>query len=151
MIEDTRRKGIISDIVAGERERTSHTTRGWWIGWMRLEGVILGSGSPITDKKAAHSRSTSGDCSNEVLTSGNAGELTTVSTQQESEDDAMHTSIVHTGRREAFIIRKSSDHSRSHSRQVSKDNDINPSRISEGLGIDPRRYFEQLLNFSART
>jgi len=157
LVEDTRQKGVMHSILPGERERTSHTSRGWWIGWMRLEGIANRSdsiididkrgSSPHDDKIVAKDPETTNDDAADSKST-----LSIHSSSSLHQDTTSSTSMqTFTSRREAFIIRKSSDHSRTHSRQASKDKDMNTGRITEGLGVDPRKYFEQLLNFNART
>ncbi|KAK6499267.1 hypothetical protein TWF506_003894 [Arthrobotrys conoides] len=141
VIEDTRWKDIPLGAPSGERERTNRTNRGWWIAWMRLEGVEPQNRSQLTST---------------------ASPATTIDSQVEQQglvppSDEI-TSFIGSvskhrrGRREAFIIRKGSDH-RTHVR-ASKDSKSGfsiPIKLSGGLGIDTRHYFDQLLNLTART
>lgn len=147
VIEDTRWKSIPLGIPSGERERINRTTRGWWIAWMRLEGVDTSNRS-IDPPAIAQS-----DNSQPPLAS-QANEEPPVN--PEEEDIASFIGSVSRswrGRREAFIIRKGSEH-RTHSRAASKDVKSGfgiPIKLTEGLGIDTKRYFDQLLNLTART
>ncbi|RVD81247.1 uncharacterized protein DFL_009118 [Arthrobotrys flagrans] len=141
VIEDTRWKDIPLGAPSGERERTNRTTRGWWIAWMRLEGVEPQNRSQLTSTTSP---------------------ATTIDSQVEQQGlippaDEI-TSFIGSvsknrrGRREAFIIRKGSDH-RTHVR-TSKDSKSGfsiPIKLSGGLGIDTKHYFDQLLNLTART
>ncbi|KAK6351779.1 hypothetical protein TWF718_004924 [Orbilia javanica] len=141
VIEDTRWKDIPLGAPSGERERTNRTTRGWWIAWMRLEGVEPQARSQLTSTTSP---------------------TTTIDPQVEQQGlvppaDEI-TSFIGSvsrhrrGRREAFIIRKGSDH-RTHVR-ASKDSKSGfsiPIKLSGGLGIDTKHYFDQLLNLTART
>ncbi|KAE8350038.1 hypothetical protein BDV28DRAFT_49137 [Aspergillus coremiiformis] len=106
-----------------ELERTCKTSRGWWIVWVRISDPL--------DKP----------------TSGNSG-------PSHSDDH----------RQEAFLIRKASDHvsTSSHARNNSgtrffRDlggasspglSDLGPGKLAEGLGLDARRYIENLLSLN---
>ncbi|KAF3905903.1 hypothetical protein AA313_de0210227 [Arthrobotrys entomopaga] len=135
VIEDTRWREIPLGSPSGERERTNRTTRGWWIAWMRLEGIDVQTKNPIV------SSTRNVQIGRQGLVSGDddiASFIGSVSRQRR-------------GRREAFIVRKGSDH-RTHVR--SKDSKTGfsiPIKLSGGLGIDTKRYFDQLLNLTART
>ncbi|KAK6517327.1 hypothetical protein TWF281_003984 [Arthrobotrys megalospora] len=140
VIEDTRWKDIPLGAPTGERERTNRTTRGWWIAWMRLEGV-----EPQRSQLAS-TNSTATTIDSQVERQG------LVPPADEITSFIGSVSKHRRGRREAFIIRKGSDH-RTHVR-ASKDSKSGfsiPIKLSGGLGIDTKRYFDQLLNLTART
>ncbi|KAK1138757.1 hypothetical protein N8T08_002022 [Aspergillus melleus] len=116
-----------------EVERTCKTSRGWWIVWVRFPGS--GSGRSDDDDAVQETQSSDG--------SGAACQ-------------------------EAFLIRKSSDHvpSVSHGRSgsgsrffrdlggvtspglASSRADTGPGKLVEGLGLDARRYIENLLSLN---
>lgn len=151
IIEDTRWKDIPLGLPSGERERTNRTTRGWWIAWMRLEGV------ETQPKPAAIATTSSTPATSPEAAETSANDPQTDSTAQAPEDDiASFIGSVNRqkrGRREAFIIRKGSEHQRSRS-AASKDLKSGfgiPIKLTEGLGIDTKRYFDQLLNLTSRT
>ncbi|KAK6338308.1 hypothetical protein TWF730_002371 [Orbilia blumenaviensis] len=141
VIEDTRWKDIPLGTPSGERERTNRTTRGWWIAWMRLEGV-----EPQTRSQLTSTTSPATTIDSQVERQG------LVPPADEISSFIGSVSRHRRGRREAFIIRKGSDH-RTHVR-ASKDSKSGfsiPIKLSGGLGIDTKRYFDQLLNLTART
>ncbi|KAH8422875.1 uncharacterized protein LDX57_000628 [Aspergillus melleus] len=116
-----------------EVERTCKTSRGWWIVWVRFPG----SGSGSSDDGDAVQETPSPDGSEAAC-------------------------------QEAFLIRKSSDHvpSVSHGRSgsgsrffrdlggatspglASSRADTGPGKLVEGLGLDARRYIENLLSLN---
>ncbi|KAK6359552.1 hypothetical protein TWF696_000705 [Orbilia brochopaga] len=133
VIEDTRWKEIPLGAPSGERERTNRTTRGWWVAWMRLD-------SAEAQPRPAARKTNSGDTQELVPPEDDiASFIGSVSKQRR-------------GRREAFIVKKGSDH-RTHVRATkdSKGGFAIPIKLSGGLGIDTKRYFDQLLNLTART
>ncbi|KAI9039112.1 uncharacterized protein KD926_009981 [Aspergillus affinis] len=119
-----------------EVERTCKTSRGWWIVWVRFPGS--GSGSSDHDDD--------GDAVQETQSLDGSGDAC----------------------QEAFLIRKASDHvpSVSHGRSgsgsrffrdlggatspglASSRADTGPGKLVEGLGLDARRYIENLLSLN---
>jgi predicted component of type VI protein secretion system len=105
-----------------EIERTCKTSRGWWVVWVRMSDA---SGKSINDKS---------------------------------------TSPLDDPCQEAFLIRKASDHisTSSHARNNSGSrffrdlggasspglSDMGPGKLVEGLGLDARRYIENLLSLN---
>ncbi|KAF3275068.1 hypothetical protein TWF970_007509 [Orbilia oligospora] len=141
VIEDTRWKDIPLGAPSGERERTNRTSRGWWIAWMRLEGV-----EPQNRSQLASTTSPATTIDSQIEQQG------LVPPADEITSFIGSVSKHRRGRREAFIIRKGSDH-RTHVR-ASKDSKSGfsiPIKLSGGLGIDTKHYFDQLLNLTART
>ncbi|KAK6510044.1 hypothetical protein TWF481_004757 [Arthrobotrys musiformis] len=141
VIEDTRWKDIPLGAPTGERERTNRTNRGWWIAWMRLEGV-----EPQNRPQLTSTTSPAATVDPQVEQQG------LVPPADEITSFIGSVSKHRRGRREAFIIRKGSDH-RTHVR-ASKDSKSGfsiPIKLSGGLGIDTKHYFDQLLNLTART
>ncbi|KAJ6260372.1 LOW QUALITY PROTEIN: Vacuolar fusion protein [Drechslerella dactyloides] len=140
VIEDTRWKEIPLGTPSGERERTNRTTRGWWVAWMRLDSAEAQPKPPPTAAKRASSADAQVDRQELVPPEDDiASFIGSVSKQRR-------------GRREAFIVKKGSDH-RAHVR-ATKDSTGGfaiPIKLSGGLGIDTKRYFDQLLNLTART
>ncbi|KAL4896461.1 hypothetical protein BDV59DRAFT_107093 [Aspergillus ambiguus] len=109
-----------------ELERTCKTSRGWWIVWVRIANI------DIEDQKGGG-----------VVNAVGTGDL----------------------RQEAFLVRKASDHipPASHARNSSgtqffrdlggagfgsSRTDTGPAKLVEGLGLDARRYIENLLSLN---
>lgn len=128
-----------------ELERTCKTSRGWWIVWVRMSDANPSSatGTGTTTPGAAND--------DRDVVSGNVG----LGMGMDSDDH----------RQEAFIIRKASDHvsPASHARNSSgtqffrdlggagfgsSRNDTGPGKLVEGLGLDARRYIENLLSLN---
>ncbi|KAF3923452.1 hypothetical protein ABW21_db0207512 [Orbilia brochopaga] len=133
VIEDTRWKEIPLGAPSGERERTNRTNRGWWVAWMRLDSAEA-QPRPVAKK----------------TNSGDTQEL--VPPEDDIASFIGSMSRQRRGRREAFIVKKGSDH-RTHVRATkdTKGGFPIPIKLSGGLGIDTKRYFDQLLNLTART
>ena len=120
-----------------EIERTCKTSRGWWVVWMRLANVSLQGHAHGKDKQAPHP------------------DLSPMTTGEP---------------REAFLIRKSRDYSHPKGRRSASGtrffgniggkltgsqsdtggggSGIGAGKLSEGVGLDARRYIEALLNLS---
>ncbi|KAJ5678685.1 hypothetical protein N7462_006929, partial [Penicillium macrosclerotiorum] len=126
-----------------ELERTCKTSRGWWIVWVRLPQT-----NPSTLPPALSSASSSTALSS----------LDVESTHHPSSDPTPEP-------QEAFLVRKASDYisPSGHGRMSSgarffrdlggasskpRAQDITPSKLAEGLGIDARRYIEGLLSLN---
>ncbi|OAX83328.1 hypothetical protein ACJ72_02307 [Emergomyces africanus] len=130
---------------ASEIERTCKTSRGWWVLWMRLKTPSAGS----RDAKQGE---------------GEEG-------QQQSPSPSPYPSTPTKPPKEAFLVRKASDHTVSgHARQSSGARffrDISgvsgaslssaghgrggwsgPGKLAEGVGLDAKRYIEALLNLN---
>jgi hypothetical protein len=103
-------------------ERTQKTNRGWWIVWTRLIEKSTGdpSASLSTIKETA---SEDGGASSRA---GTAEEL----------DDGPHVE------KEIFLIRRASDHARFRS----EGGNDGAGKLAQGIGVDTRRYVEELLN-----
>ncbi|EPS44012.1 hypothetical protein H072_1992 [Dactylellina haptotyla CBS 200.50] len=97
VIEDTRWRDIPLGSPSGERERTNRTTRGWWVAWMRLEGVE-------TQVRMPQLPSTSPGGNLQVERQG------LVPPEDDIASFIGSVSKHRRGRREAFIIRKGSEH-----------------------------------------
>lgn len=120
-----------------ELERTCKTSRGWWVVWVRF---------PEAGRRGGSSTSGGDDDAQETQSADGRGDT----------------------RQEAFLIRKASDHvpSVSHGRSgsgsrffrdlggatspglASTRSDTGPGKLVEGLGLDARRYIENLLSLN---
>ncbi|KHN96613.1 uncharacterized protein MAM_05556 [Metarhizium album ARSEF 1941] len=134
--------------VAGS-ERTHKTNRGWWIVWTRLLGTPApapapapgsGSGSGSGSGAVAHDEQppSPGLSETEASREGGGG-----GAEHENQE---HTSAVS---KEIFLIRRASDHAgfRSLSAGDGGDGPDSASNLVQGIGVDTRRYVEQLLSF----
>lgn len=131
---------------ASEIERTCRTSRGWWVLWMRLRDSRVGSHGAIQGEEEEGK-------------------------QQQSHTPSAHHRSREQPPKEAFLVRKASDHTASgHTRYSSRGgffrNNIGasgtsqssagdgrgswtgPGKLAEGVGLDARRYIEALLNLN---
>ncbi|KAJ6020897.1 hypothetical protein N7540_006401 [Penicillium herquei] len=142
-----------------ELERTSKTTRGWWILWVRIPQSTTYPPPPALSSAPSSTALSS-------LTEGD-GE-----TQDTHENETALSSSISTPEsppapQEAFLVRKASDYlsPASHGRMSSgarffrdlggassklsaSKTDTTPSKLVEGIGLDARRYVEGLLRFN---
>lgn len=113
-----------------DTERTQKTSRGWWIVWTRLtkrqEDL---SSSLATIQESASSKDGRGD----VTPQGTNG------SQSKYDADEEDTVVD----REIFLLRRASDHARFRSDSLS--NDSSAGKLVQGIGVDTRRYVEELL------
>lgn len=103
-----------------ELERTQKTTRGWWIVWTRLMERSQRDASPA---------------------------LPTIRETAPSETDSRPGTVVDDDdepnvEKEIFLIRRASDHARFRSEGVAE----GAGKLVQGIGVDTRRYVEELLN-----
>ncbi|KAG5297488.1 DUF1712 domain-containing protein [Histoplasma ohiense] len=131
---------------ASEIERTCRTSRGWWVLWMRLMDSSVDSHGAIQGEEEEGK-------------------------QQQSHTPSAHHRSREQPPKEAFLVRKASDHTASgHTRyssrggffrdnigasatsQSSAGDDrgswTGPAKLAEGVGLDARRYIEALLNLN---
>ena len=103
-------------------ERTQKTNRGWWIVWTRLVE------KPTGDMAASLStiRETASDDEGTYSRAGTA----------EVVDEGPHVE------KEIFLIRRASDHARFRS----EGGNDGAGKLAQGIGVDTRRYVEELLN-----
>ncbi|KAI9851472.1 MAG: hypothetical protein M1838_003547 [Thelocarpon superellum] len=122
-----------------ELERTCKTSRGWWIVWMRL---------PHAPRRL--SDTDQGETNWEETELGERDEVD-VGNPDTSRPQILRQS------REAFLVRKASDHSvakrfgglsLSDARGPSASGVWDPRRLAEGIGVDAKRYIEGLFSMS---
>lgn len=123
-----------------ELERTSKTSRGWWIVWSRiLERKVeeLSSSSAEVGRPS----SSQDESSNGSETSGTNNFL-----------DSKESKVAEEVSKEIFLIRKASDYVSGHGRSVSLASGIGwadgASRLAQGIGVDTRKYIEGLLSLN---
>lgn len=102
-------------------ERTQKTNRGWWIVWTRL--MEKSAGDPSTNL------STIKESASDTGTYSRAGTA-------EEEDQGPQVE------KEIFLIRRASDHARFRS----EGGNDGAGKLAQGIGVDTRRYVEELLN-----
>ncbi|KYK60487.1 Vacuolar fusion protein CCZ1 like protein [Drechmeria coniospora] len=121
----------------GDLERTQKTNRGWWLVWTRLlsRPEVRSNLPVIYEASASHSPSPS--------PSSDAGR-----SKRGGDDDGKGLPPV---AKEVFLIRRASDHS---SFRGSVDEGGGGGggadaarRLAQGIGVDTRRYIEELLSF----
>ncbi|KAG8418330.1 hypothetical protein J3458_005749 [Metarhizium acridum] len=114
-----------------ELERTHKTNRGWWIVWTRLH------------ERPAAAAPHDGD-GNPPPSPGSSG---TEASQGAGEDEKQERSLVTS--KEIFLIRKASDHAgfQSLSTEDGGGGADGASKLVQGIGVDTRRYVEELLSF----
>lgn len=110
-----------------EMERTEKTSLGWWIVWTRL--VDRQEEAPSNLAMIPESISDQGD--------GTASRDVTRS--RRGSDDS-----VATVGREIYLLRRASDHIGFRRESVTSDGGV--ARLAHGIGVDTRRYVEQLLS-----
>ncbi|KAH7325899.1 hypothetical protein B0I35DRAFT_121251 [Stachybotrys elegans] len=133
-------------------ERTQKTSRGWWIVWTRIMKTRAGSAtasnppnlSTIPEAGSPPLRSHSASTSH-------ADDFSHVTTRDghddddDDEDDSSGSSVS----KEIFLIRCASDHARFRGLSGSYaegDGSDGTGRLAQGIGIDTRRYIEDLLS-----
>ncbi|KAL2204192.1 hypothetical protein CC79DRAFT_1336828 [Sarocladium strictum] len=102
-------------------ERTQKTNRGWWIVWTRL--MEKSTGDPSANL------STIKETASDTETYSRAGTA-------EEEDQGPQVE------KEIFLIRRASDHARFRS----EGGNDGAGKLAQGIGVDTRRYVEELLN-----
>ncbi|KAJ5723089.1 hypothetical protein N7488_001124 [Penicillium malachiteum] len=141
-----------------ELERTSKTTRGWWILWVRIPQSTTYPPPPALSSATSSTALFS-------LAEGDEA-------QETHENETTFSSSISTPEsppapQEAFLVRKASDYlsPASHGRMSSgarffrdlggassklsaSKTDSMPSKLVEGIGLDARRYVEGLLRFN---
>jgi hypothetical protein len=146
-----------------ELERTSKTSRGWWVVWTRIPDIESPSLTPPW-KQASDSYPSTPPL---IQQGGGKSAGTSLSTAWMSEHSgpahpfleqiSLQTEI-YSPNKEILLIRRASDHSnsRSASRFVSGSSSGNegwgsgstPARLAQGIGVDTKRYIEGLLNMN---
>jgi hypothetical protein len=103
-------------------ERTQKTNRGWWIVWTRLVEKPAGDASATLSTI----QETASDDEGTYSRAGTA----------EEEDEGPQVE------KEIFLIRRASDHARFRS----EGGNDGAGKLAQGIGVDTRRYVEELLN-----
>lgn len=112
----------------GDTERTQKTSLGWWIVWTRLlERVEDGSSHLAKISESAYSENGDLAASRELARSRRGSDET----------------VAMVGR-EIYLIRRASDHIGFRRESVTSDGGV--ARLAQGIGVDTRRYVEQLLS-----
>jgi hypothetical protein len=111
---------------AAELERTQKTSRGWWIVWTR----VLEHGREEEDASA--SLSTIRESTSDRQSRTSADEMT--------DKEGMQATVG----KEIFLIRRASDHVGF--RSESSTSGEGAGRLAQGIGVDTRRYIEELLS-----
>ncbi|RMZ15394.1 hypothetical protein D0860_01675 [Hortaea werneckii] len=161
----------------GECERTSKTSRGWWVVWMKVPDSHSSSRGGGAKR---HSESTNGDGRGEGVEGSSAATLHDVEPASTNQTDQTRRSAGESYRfrsdssRIAFLVRKSSDQTATSSKTPSSGNRVTssmwqslglrsasteaqaggagagwgPGALAGGLGLDARRYVEGLMSLS---
>jgi hypothetical protein len=149
-----------------EMERTSKTSRGWWVLWTRIPApppdLPLASGlvkvpGLITEESAE-------SCSSNIATKPDQSQASTFEASSLVSGPAHPFLDIPSNSREEvpmdkeiFLIRRASDHipTTSSSRFVSASASTGeggwgsgPSKLAQGIGVDTKRYIEGLLNLN---
>lgn len=144
-----------------ELERTSKTSRGWWIVWNRIlernseEADNSASSSARTEKPQLQDTANSSLKSNESIAEGSqAAESDESFDPSSGRSSAGRESPPIDVSKEIFLIRKASDHV-GHGRSVSlaaASGGVGwadgASRLAQGIGVDTRKYIEGLLSLN---
>ena len=109
---------------ATELERTQKSSRGWWVVWTRL---------------LEHSRRDDGSASLSTIHESTSDGESRVSDDEKDEGHHMQTAVG----KEIFLIRRASDHIGFRSESVGGEG---AGRLAQGIGVDTRRYVEELLS-----
>ncbi|KAI9375391.1 hypothetical protein BJX61DRAFT_539818 [Aspergillus egyptiacus] len=117
-----------------ELERTCKTRRGWWIVWVRV--------SPHTDKYPVSNADTERDKQEEAFLIRQASDHPSLSSSH-----ARNTSSIGGGSGSAQFFRDLGGATSPGFSQASR-LDMGPAKLVEGLGLDTRRYIENLLSFN---
>lgn len=146
-----------------ELERTSKTSRGWWIVWNRIlernaeDAENSASSSAETEKPYSEDRINS---STENSSISDAENSQAADSQESLFPSSSRSSSTSHGpqidvSKEIFLIRKASDHAGGHSRGVSLSAmpsgsgwTDGASRLAQGIGVDTRKYIEGLLSLN---
>lgn len=102
-------------------ERTQKTNRGWWIVWTRL--IEKSTGDPSTNLSTIKE------------SASDTGSYSRAGTAEEEEQGPQVE-------KEIFLIRRASDHARFRS----EGGNDGAGKLAQGIGVDTRRYVEELLN-----
>lgn len=119
---------ISTRLRSTDTERTQKTSRGWWVVWTRL--LHRPEEMPpnlATIPESASPKEGGGD----VATKSTNGSL-----RRENSGDEPVTTID----REIFLVRRASDHV-----GLRSENDASAGKLAQGIGVDTRRYIEELL------
>lgn len=149
---------------SNELERTSKTSRGWWIVWNRIlernpedvENSASSSGEtarPYSEDRINSSTENSSTSDAEISQAADSQESLVPSSCGRS-SSASHCPQIDVSK-EIFLIRKASDHAGGHSRGVSLSAipsgsgwTDGASRLAQGIGVDTRKYIEGLLSLN---
>lgn len=112
---------------AGDLERTYKTNRGWWLVWTRL--LQHPGGDPPRNLSTIHESSSASSLGSETGKS-RAGE----------EDDLPAVA------KEIFLIRRASDHAGFRGLAGDGGGSDGAGKLAQGIGVDTRRYVEELLS-----
>lgn len=115
--------------LAGDVERTHKTSRGWWIVWTRL----LDRSHHESPRTGSVDEELQASTSSPSLVSGTDGQ--TAAGADSNEDDDPRALL-----KEIFLVRRASDHN---GLRGAADGG---SRLAQGIGVDTRRYVEELLS-----
>lgn len=161
----------------GEWERTSKTSRGWWVVWMKVPDS---HSNPRGGEPRRHCQSTNQDGEEDGAERSSAATLHDVEPASTKQTDQTHRSAGETyqfrsdSSRVAFLVRKSSDPAATSSKAPSSGNRVTssmwqslglrsasteaqaggagagwgPGALAGGLGLDARRYVEGLMSLS---
>ncbi|KAI7622590.1 hypothetical protein KC343_g7600, partial [Hortaea werneckii] len=161
----------------GQWERTSKTSRGWWVVWMKVPDSHSSSRGAEAKR---HCESVNEDGRGERVEASSAATLHDVGPESTNETDQTHRSAGNTyqfrsdSSRIAFLVRKSSDQAATPSKTPSSGNRVTssmwqslglrsasteaqaggagagwgPGALAGGLGLDARRYVEGLMSLS---
>ncbi|KAF7552312.1 hypothetical protein G7046_g7444 [Stylonectria norvegica] len=113
---------------ASDLERTQKTSRGWWIVWARLLGDRRGDGASITPGNLS------------TIHEGAGSESSSIRSAAAQDDDSA------TIAREIFLIRRASDHIGFRAAYAEGVGGEGAGRLAQGIGVDTRRYVEELLS-----
>lgn len=134
---------------SSDLERTQKTNRGWWIVWTRL--VERSDDSTTTHHNltsSIHESSTSGIPSplppSPTLSEEEGNTNNNNTTTGSIDDDYQQQHVTN----EIFLIRRASDHAGFRSISVGEGSTAEgASKLVQGIGVDTRRYVEELLSF----
>lgn len=114
---------------AADTERTQKTNLGWWIVWTRLFDRHDDAPSNLAKIPESVSSDQGNGAASEDITQSRRGSDQTVAVVG----------------REIYLLRRASDHIGFRRESVTSDGGV--ARLAQGIGVDTRRYVEQLLSF----
>ncbi|XP_044717169.1 putative Vacuolar fusion protein CCZ1 [Hirsutella rhossiliensis] len=128
--------------LAGDVERTQKTSRGWWIVWTRLldrchhDSPRAGSTGGEKDEDEEVEGGGALRASTSSLSLGSASDRHTAAGGGGDDNDARALA------KEIFLVRRASDHAG----LLGGAGGGGESRLAQGIGVDTRRYVEELLS-----